>query len=123
MRLHLAIRWRVTLTVCVLALSAAAQPSPVPLISAVDAVNSTVSDLDRAVDFYSRVLAFSKVSETEVAGEEYEHLQGVFGLRMHVVRMCLGEECIRLTEYLAPKGRPIPTEARSNDRSFQHIAI
>src|SRR5262249_18646839 len=33
------------------------------------------------------------------------------------------EECIRLTEYLAPKGRPIPTEARSNDRSFQHIAI
>ena len=28
-----------------------------------------------------------------------------------------------LTEYLAPKGRPIPFDARSNDRSFQHIAI
>jgi catechol 2,3-dioxygenase-like lactoylglutathione lyase family enzyme len=28
-----------------------------------------------------------------------------------------------LTEYLAPRGRPIPTDTRSNDRWFQHIAI
>jgi len=83
----------------------------------------TVSDVDRAVSFYSRVLHFERVSDTEVAGETYEHLEGVFGLRMRVVRMRLGDEFIRLTEYLAPKGRPIPTDARSNDRSFQHIAI
>jgi catechol 2,3-dioxygenase-like lactoylglutathione lyase family enzyme len=83
----------------------------------------TVSDVDRAVSFYSRVLHFERVSDTEVAGETYEHLEGVFGLRMRVVRMRLGDESIRLTEYLAPKGRPIPTDARSNDRSFQHIAI
>jgi catechol 2,3-dioxygenase-like lactoylglutathione lyase family enzyme len=83
----------------------------------------TVSDVDRAVSFYSRVLHFERVSDTEVAGETYEHLEGVLGLRMRVVRMRLGDEFIRLTEYLAPKGRPIPTDARSNDRSFQHIAI
>jgi len=29
----------------------------------------TVSDLDRSVDFYSRVLNFQKVSAAEVAGE------------------------------------------------------
>ena len=34
-----------------------------------------------------------------------------------------GDEFIELTEYLAPKGRPITAGARSNDRSFQHIAI
>jgi catechol 2,3-dioxygenase-like lactoylglutathione lyase family enzyme len=28
-----------------------------------------------------------------------------------------------LTEYLTPKGRPIPIDSRSNDRWFQHIAI
>jgi catechol 2,3-dioxygenase-like lactoylglutathione lyase family enzyme len=28
-----------------------------------------------------------------------------------------------LTEYLAPKGRPVPVDSRSNDRWFQHIAI
>jgi len=37
--------------------------------------------------------------------------------------MRLGDEFIELTEYLAPKGRPIPVDSRSNDRWFQHIAI
>jgi len=40
-----------------------------------------------------------------------------------VVRMRLGDEFIELTEYLAPKGRPVPVDSRSNDRWFQHIAI
>jgi catechol 2,3-dioxygenase-like lactoylglutathione lyase family enzyme len=99
-----------------------AQTRPV-LIDGVDAIGITVSDMDRAVDFYSRVLTFEKVSDQEVAGENYERLTGVFGLRMRVVRMKLGDEFIELTEYLAPRGRPIPAESRSNDRWFQHIAI
>ena len=37
--------------------------------------------------------------------------------------MRLGEESIELTEFLAPRGRPAPVDARSNDRWFQHIAI
>jgi catechol 2,3-dioxygenase-like lactoylglutathione lyase family enzyme len=37
--------------------------------------------------------------------------------------MRLGDEFIELTEYLAPKGRPIPPDWRSHDRWFQHIAI
>src|SRR5437867_5392198 len=94
-----------------------------PLVQGVDAIGITVSDMDRAVDFYSKVLTFEKVSDTEVAGENYEHLEGVFGLRMRVVRMRLGDEFIELAEYLVPKGRPIPIDSRSNDRWFQHIAI
>src|SRR6201998_2438946 len=104
-------------------LVAAAQAAASPLALAVDSVDITVSDMDRAVDFYSRVLSFKKVWDTEVAGETYENLEGVFGARMRVVRMQLGDEFIELTEYLAPKGRPITAGARSNDRSFQHIAI
>jgi catechol 2,3-dioxygenase-like lactoylglutathione lyase family enzyme len=93
------------------------------IVTRVDAVGMTVSDMDRSVDFFSKVLSFEKVSDVEVAGEDYEHLQGLFGLRMRIVRMKLGEEFITLTEYLAPKGRPIPVDSRSNDRWFQHIAI
>lgn len=93
------------------------------LIDGVDAIGITVSDMDRAVEFYSHVLTFEKVSETEVTGENFEHLEGVFGLRARVVRMRLGDESIELTEYLAPKGRPIPVDSRSNDRWFQHVAI
>ena len=98
------------------------QQSPA-LVGGVDAIGITVSDMDRAVDFYSKVLTFEKISDAEVAGENYEHLEGVFGLRMRVVRMRLKDESIELTEYLAPKGRPIPVDSRSNDRWFQHIAI
>jgi catechol 2,3-dioxygenase-like lactoylglutathione lyase family enzyme len=93
------------------------------LVLGVDAVGMTVSDMDRSVDFFSNVLTFEKLSDTEVTGADYEHLEGVFGLRIRVVRMRLGEESIELTQYLAPRGRPIPPDSRSNDRWFQHVAI
>jgi catechol 2,3-dioxygenase-like lactoylglutathione lyase family enzyme len=104
---------------------------PFPLFSEKEAatvekvgpVGMTVSDMDHSIGFYSKVLSFEKVSDVEVVGEDYERLQGVFGLRMRVVRMRLGDEFIELTEYLAPRGRPVPVDSRSNDRWFQHIAI
>ncbi len=92
-------------------------------IKAVDSVGFTVRDADASAEFFSKVLSFEKVSDTEVVSEDYEHLQGVFGLRMRVVRMRLGGEFIELTEYLAPRGRPVPVDSRSNDQWFQHIAI
>jgi catechol 2,3-dioxygenase-like lactoylglutathione lyase family enzyme len=94
-----------------------------PTVTGVAAIGITVSDMDRAVDFYSRVLTFQTVSDSEVTGPEFEHLEGIFGVRMRVVRMKLGDGFIELTEFLAPKGRPIPVDLRSNDRSFQHIAL
>lgn len=93
------------------------------LVQAVDAIGMTVSDMDRALDFYTNVLPFKKISDVEVAGEAYEHLYGVFGLRIRVARLQLGDELIELTDYLAPEGRPIPVDMRSNDKWFQHIAI
>ncbi|MFQ4141154.1 VOC family protein [Chlorogloeopsis sp. ULAP02] len=92
-------------------------------VAAVDSVGMTVFDMDQAVKFYSQVLSFKKISDVEVWGTEYEHLQGLFGVRMRVVGMQLGDEVIELTEYLTPKGRTIPVDSRSNDRWFQHIAI
>jgi catechol 2,3-dioxygenase-like lactoylglutathione lyase family enzyme len=92
-------------------------------VVAVESVGMTVSDMDRAVDFYSTVLSFKQVSDVEVLGTEYEQLQGLFGVRLRVVKLQLGNELIELTEYLTPKGRPIPIDSRSNDRWFQHIAI
>jgi catechol 2,3-dioxygenase-like lactoylglutathione lyase family enzyme len=91
-------------------------------VSSVGTVGMTVSDLDRAVAFYS-ALTFHKVSDVEVFGDDYEQLVGVFGARMRFVRMQLGNESIELTEYLTPRDKPIPTDSRSNDLWFQHIAI
>ncbi len=92
-------------------------------VIAVDSVGMTVSDMDRSVDFYTKVLSFKKVSDTEVLGTEYERLNGLFGVRLRIVKIQLGDESIELTEYLTPKGKPIPIDSHSNDRWFQHIAI
>ena len=99
------------------------EPGPRIPVSAVETVGLAVSDVDRAVDFYSRVLTFEVVSDGEVAGPAHERLTGLPGLRARAVRMRLGEEQIELVEYLAPRGRPVPADSRSNDRWFQHIAI
>jgi catechol 2,3-dioxygenase-like lactoylglutathione lyase family enzyme len=90
--------------------------------TSVESVGMTVSDMDRVVEFYS-ALTFRKISDVEVLGNEFEHLEGVFGARMRIVRMQLGNEFLDLTQYLAPPGRPIPADSRSNDLWFQHIAI
>jgi catechol 2,3-dioxygenase-like lactoylglutathione lyase family enzyme len=79
--------------------------------------------MDRAVAFYTSVLSFEKISDVEVAGRDYELMAGVFGARLRIVRMRLGDESIELTEYLTPKGRPMPDDVRANDRIFQHVAI
>lgn len=92
-------------------------------VTAVDSVGMTVSDMDRALEFYTSVLSFEKTSDVEVSGREYELLSGVFGARMRVARVRLGDESIELTEFLAPKGRPVPDDIRPNDRVFQHVAI
>jgi len=106
-------------------LAALAAPAGCAPLSAlgVETVGMTVRDMDRSVDFFTRVLTFQKASDVELAGEGFERLQGVFGARARVVRLQLGEETIELTEYLAPRGRSIPEGLRSNDRSFQHFAI
>ena len=99
-------------------------PQPLtPIVQAVDAVGMTVADMEHSLEFYTNVLSFEKVSDVEVWGPEYEHLQGIFGLRMRGVRLRLGKEDIELTEYLAPKGRLSPVDSRSNDYWFQHVAI
>jgi len=96
-----------------------------PAARGVVRVGLTVSDMDRSIAFYTRVLTFQVESEHEVAGPELERLTGVFGARVRLVVLRLGEERLELTQYLAASvpGRPAPVDSRSNDQWFQHVAI
>jgi catechol 2,3-dioxygenase-like lactoylglutathione lyase family enzyme len=109
--------------VLALALGAPDLPIVAVPVSEVVSVGMTVADMDRAVDFYTRVLPFRKIYETEASGRPWEQLHGVFGARVRVVGLQLGDERLELTEYLAPRGRPMPADTRGNDRWFQHAAI
>ena len=117
------IRHLVSALVLMTTLASAWSMAGAQLVKSVDAVGMTVFDMDRSVEFFSKLLSFEKISEIEVAGSEYERLQGVFGARMRIVRMKLGDERIELAEYIAPRGRPTLVDSRSNDLWFQHIAI
>jgi len=92
-------------------------------ISKVGAIGITVKEMNRSLKFYTDVLGFRKISDTEFAGEQYEKLKGIFGLHIRVARLQLGEESIELTDYLTAGGRSIPEDQKSNDLAFQHIAI
>jgi catechol 2,3-dioxygenase-like lactoylglutathione lyase family enzyme len=94
-----------------------------PVVRAVDSVGITVSDMDRSLAFYTQVLPFQRISAREESGDDIEHLYGVFGARVRIERLRLGDEQVELMQFLAPAGRPIPVDSRSNDRWFQHVAI
>jgi catechol 2,3-dioxygenase-like lactoylglutathione lyase family enzyme len=109
--------------VLAIALGAPDQPIVGAPVSEVVSVGMTVADMDRAVAFYTQVLPFRKIYETEATGRPWEQLHGVFGARVRVVGLQLGDERLELTEYLAPRGRPMPADTHGNDRWFQHVAI
>jgi catechol 2,3-dioxygenase-like lactoylglutathione lyase family enzyme len=92
-------------------------------VTAVGAVGLTVSDMDRSLAFYTGVLTFEPVGDREVSGPAFERLVGVPGARARIVTLRLGEEYLELTDFLDPEGRPAPSDWRSNDRWFQHVAI
>lgn len=94
-----------------------------PAVASIDSIGITVDDMDRAVEFYTKVLGFEKLDLREVAGEQYERLYGVFGMRLAVATLRLGDERIELMQFIAPRGRPEPVDSKSNDRWFQHVAI
>ena len=79
--------------------------------------------MDRSVAFYRGVLRFVQVADREMSGDGIEHLYGVFGARIRVVTLKLGEETLKLEQFIAPQGRPLPADSKSNDRWFQHVAI
>lgn len=93
------------------------------LVREIKTVGITVSNMERSIAFYSEALSFKKISDVEVYGSEYEKLLGLFGVRLRLVRMQLGDEVIELIQHITPQGKPIPIDSRSNDLWFQHIAI
>src|SRR5258707_1391879 len=115
------LRWiGVSAAGCLMGFGAYADGAPV---RTVESVAMTVADLDASRAFYEKVLKFEFVSDTEVSGEAYEHLYGVFGLRLRIVTLKLGDERLQLEQFIAPQGRPFPVDSHSNDGWFQHMAI
>lgn len=87
------------------------------------AIVLTVSDVDHAKNFYTQALGFQVVSEVTTEEQEYSQLTGIADANIRIATLQLGDEYIRLIQYLNIKGKPIPSDSQSNDLWFQHLAI
>ncbi len=92
-------------------------------VTEVGAIGLTVGNLEREVAFFTEVLPFEKIAESHASGDAVERLHALPGAHTRTATLRLGAETITLTEFVAPKGRPIPADSRSFDRWFQHIAV
>ena len=90
--------------------------------TSVDAVAITVSSIETALPFYTKVLPFERVSDQTLSGAEVSRLLGVRNATVRVVRLRLGQEFVELIDFIGTDGRTFP-ETESNDRWFQHVAI
>ena len=99
--------------------------------TAIESIGMTVGDMDRSIDFYTTVLAFTKTGDRQITGVasddvlplQADPIPSAANLQLRIVTLQLGAETIELTQCLKHPGRPIPPDSRSNDRWFQHLAI
>src|ERR1051325_11524874 len=104
-RLMSSARARVLLVVLLLLAPPGAPAATSARVDAVDAIAITVSDIDRAADFYARVLGFETLSDHRIAGPEWSALFALPDGRARVVTMKLGDERVELTAFGARGGR------------------
>jgi catechol 2,3-dioxygenase-like lactoylglutathione lyase family enzyme len=99
-------------------------PSSGVTIQAVQAIGLTVSEANRATDFFTGAFDFEVVSDAVVSGDEASYLYGVPKAQVRVVSLQLGQETIRLMQFLGDtQHKAVPADSKSNDLWFQHFAI
>src|SRR6266446_3722569 len=89
----------------------------------VGTIGLTAGNLERELEFYTKILPFEKVSESKSSLGAADDLLGLSGTKTRSAELKLVDEHITLTEHLTNKGLPIPPDSRSFDHWFQHIAI
>ncbi len=94
-----------------------AAENPNKIFLGIDHTAIVVSDTDASLKFYRDVLGMKVVGESENYGTEQEHLNNVFGARLHITAIRAEvDPGIEFLEYLAQRnGRPTPVDIRSND--------
>src|SRR5437763_14601057 len=76
-----------------------------------------ISNADSSLKFYRDLLGFRKTGESENFGTEQEHLNQVFGARLHITGMrASAGPGIEFLEYLTPRdGRPRSEDVSAHD--------
>ena len=87
-------------------------------VAGVEAVGITVKEMRAATDFYTRVLPSERSWLRKRCRAPNSSACSESSACAHGLRVSLGEELIELIDFLAPEGRTIPVDSRSNDEWF-----
>ena len=79
--------------------------------------------LARQPTFFTGAFNFTVESDTVLSGDEASYLYGVPDAQVRIVSLKLGQETVRLMQFLGADARPVPADSKSNDLWFQHFAI
>jgi catechol 2,3-dioxygenase-like lactoylglutathione lyase family enzyme len=89
---------------------------------AIDHVGLTVSDLDRAVEFWCGRLGLQLIQRGTETDPDIASLIGEDSAELEIADLDAGDgRIIELIEYIRPAGRPV--RARSSDPGSTHIAL
>jgi catechol 2,3-dioxygenase-like lactoylglutathione lyase family enzyme len=97
------------------------------LFLGIDHTAIVVSDTEKSLAFYRGLLGLRVAGESENYGVEQEHLNQVFGARLHITGLRAEHgPGIEFLEYITPPGgRDLPADAKSNDLIFwdTHLVV
>src|SRR5207248_2972676 len=90
------------------------------LFLGIDHTAIVVSNTDKSLAFYRGLLGLRVAGEGENHGVEQEHLNQVFGARLHITGLrAVRGPGIEFLEYITPPGgRKLPVDAHANDLVF-----
>jgi catechol 2,3-dioxygenase-like lactoylglutathione lyase family enzyme len=90
------------------------------LFLGIDHTAIVVSDTETSLKFYRDLLGLRVAGESENYGVEQEHLNQVFGARLHITGLRAERgPGIEFLEYITPPGgRPLPEDTRASDLIF-----
>ncbi len=96
-----------------------------PLFLGIDHSAIVVSDTAKSLAFYRDKLGFRVVGTSENFGPEQEHLNLVFGARLHITALRAPRgPGVEFLEYIAPPGgRALSAEANARDLTFWSIPV
>lgn len=94
------------------------------MIRGLEHVALSVSNLERSIDFYCRVLGLEKIRIIECSREmKLGDIVGLPGCTARIAHLRSGEFMLELFEYINPRGRPIPGDFRQADNGYTHVGF
>jgi len=101
------------------------QPPSDKIFLGIDHTAIVVSDTDKSLAFYRDQLGFKVVGGAHNYGTEQEHLNQVFGARLHITGLRADRgPGIEFLEYITPPGgRDLPADAKANDLVFWNTQL